>query len=180
MLQRNALVWVDAEIVFGKTVNEFLHALKEFFIFVRERQLKLNITKISLFQADVMWRGKLISGTGVRSDLERVDALPTLPVPSTEAELQYFVCARNWHDDSLPDYAGVVAPLQERLDVERKRLGRHNKNALAVAAELTETEVTSYNDVTILIQTSDPHVLWSRRCRNEILHFPWTSNIIAW
>ncbi|OWZ05593.1 hypothetical protein PHMEG_00022294 [Phytophthora megakarya] len=132
MLQRNALVWVDAEIVFGKTVNEFLHALKEFFIFVRERQLKLNITKISLFQADVMWRGKLISGTG------------------------------------------------ERLDVDRKRLGRRNKNALTVAADLTETEVTSYNDVTILIQTSDPHVLWSGRCRNEILHFPLTSNIIAW
>uniref|UniRef100_H3H7X8 RNA-directed DNA polymerase n=1 Tax=Phytophthora ramorum TaxID=164328 RepID=H3H7X8_PHYRM len=154
MLQRNALVWVDDVIIFAPTVEEFLQALKEFFIILRDRRLKLSAAKSSLFQLEALWCGKLISGSGVHHDSERVDALSALPVPSTVAELQYFVCASNWLHDSLPDYARVVAPLQERLGMERKRIGRRNKNALNVAVTLTEAEVTSYNEVKTLIKAS--------------------------
>ncbi|GMF60915.1 unnamed protein product [Phytophthora fragariaefolia] len=118
----------------------------------------LNAVKSSLFQFEALWCGKLISGSGVRHDPERVDALTALPVPSTVAELQYFVCASNWLHDSLPDYARVVAPLQARLGAERKRMDRRNKNALNAAVELTETEVNSYNDVKARIQASVPLV----------------------
>uniref|UniRef100_H3H8H0 Reverse transcriptase n=1 Tax=Phytophthora ramorum TaxID=164328 RepID=H3H8H0_PHYRM len=158
MLQRNALVWVDDVIIFAPTVEEFLQALKEFFIILRDRRLKLSAAKSSLFQLEVLWCGKLISGSGVRHDPERVDALSALPVPSTVAELQYFVCASNWLHDSLPDYARVVAPLQERLGMERKRIGRRNRNALNVAVTLTEAEITSYNEVKTLIKASVPLV----------------------
>uniref|UniRef100_H3H259 RNA-directed DNA polymerase n=1 Tax=Phytophthora ramorum TaxID=164328 RepID=H3H259_PHYRM len=158
MLQRNALVWVDDVIIFAPTVEEFLQALKEFFIILRDRRLKLSAAKSSLFQLEVLWCGKLISGSGVRHDSERVDALSALPVPSTVAELQYFVCASNWLHGSLPDYARVVAPLQERLGMERKRIGRRNRNALNVAVTLTEAEITSYNEVKTLIKASVPLV----------------------
>ncbi|KAE8899252.1 hypothetical protein PF005_g27771 [Phytophthora fragariae] len=81
-----------------------------------------------------------------------MDALSALLVPSTVAELQYFVCASNWLHDSLPDYARVVAPLQERLGMEG------NKNGLNVAVILTENEVISYNEVKTVIKASVPLV----------------------
>ncbi|KAE8972868.1 hypothetical protein PR001_g26475 [Phytophthora rubi] len=119
MLQRNDLVCVDDVIIFAPSVEEFLQALKEFFIILRDRRLKMSAAKSSLFQLYV-------------------------------AELQYFVCASNWLHDSLPDYARVVAPLQERLGMEG------NKNGLNVAVILTENEVISYNEVKTLIKASVP------------------------
>ncbi|KAF1323287.1 hypothetical protein FI667_g4734, partial [Globisporangium splendens] len=156
MLQRNVLVWIDDIIVFAPTIEGFLHALQEFFTIMRDRRFKLNASKSSLFQPEVMWCGKLLSGAGVRHDPARVDALTALPLPTTVAELQYFVCASNWLHESLPDYARVVAPLLLKLDAERKRIGRRNKNALNVAVDWSTDEAMAYNTVKQLIQMSIP------------------------
>ncbi|GMF46581.1 unnamed protein product [Phytophthora fragariaefolia] len=86
----------------------------------------------------------VISGQGIHHDPSRVSALTELPLPSTSAELQYFICASNWLRDSIVDYARVVAPLLEKFDAEKKRVGRRNRNALNVAIAWTDAERSAF------------------------------------
>ncbi|KAG3175220.1 hypothetical protein C6341_g9590 [Phytophthora cactorum] len=112
------------------------------------------MAKSSLFELEIKWCGRLISREGVRHDPARVSALASLPLPATVANLQYFVCATNWLHDSLPDYARAIAPLQDKLNAERKRLGRRNRNALNVAMTWSTAERSAYDAVLSLVRDS--------------------------
>ncbi|KAF1334466.1 Gag/polymerase/env polyprotein, partial [Globisporangium splendens] len=128
LIPNNALVWIDDVIVFAQDMDEFLIAL----------------------------RRKLISGEGVRHDPEWINTLTRLPVPSTIVQLQCFVCVSDWLHDSLIDYSRIVAPLQAKLDAEKKRVGRHNRNALQMATSLSAEELNAYFVVIQLIRSSTP------------------------
>ncbi|KAG6610362.1 Gag/polymerase/env Polyprotein [Phytophthora cinnamomi] len=154
LIPHSALVWVDDVILFAPTVEEFLHTLRVFFEIVHEANFKLNMSKSSLFELEVLWCGRLISSHGMRHDPARVSALAELPLPATVADLQYFVCATNWLHDSLPDYARVIAPLQDKLNAERQRIGRRNGNALNVATAWTNPERAAFDAVVALVADS--------------------------
>ncbi|GMF38278.1 unnamed protein product [Phytophthora fragariaefolia] len=154
MIPRNVICWIDDILIFAKDMDSFLAALQEFFDIIGGHGLKLHPSKSSLFESEVKWCGRLISGDGIRHDPARVEALTTLPLPSTVAELQYFVCAANWLHESMPDFARVVAPLQDKLQAERSKLGRRSRNALNVALQWTDVEEEAYERVIALIRDS--------------------------
>ncbi|KAG3105799.1 hypothetical protein PI125_g13363 [Phytophthora idaei] len=154
LIPHSALVWVDGVILFAATVPELLETLKVFFKMVKEANFKLNMAKSSLFNLEIKWCGRLISSEGVRHDPARVSALANLPLPAAVADLQYFVCATNWLNDSLPDCARVLVPLQDKLNAERKRLGRRNCNALNVATTWSTAEPSAYDAVLSLVRDS--------------------------
>lgn len=110
----------------------------------RRHNLKLNARKCCLYERQVTWCGRVVSGEGVRHDPARISALTELPLPSTAAELQYFICASNWLRDSIVDYARIFAPLLEKFDAEKKKVGRRNRNALQVTISWTEMERAAY------------------------------------
>ncbi|KAG3201578.1 hypothetical protein PC129_g23472 [Phytophthora cactorum] len=112
------------------------------------------MAKSSLFELEIKWCGRLISSEGVHHDPARVRALASLPLPATVADLQYFVCATNWLHDSLPDYAQSIAPLQDILNAERKRLGRRYRNALNVATTWSTAERSAYDAVLSVVRDS--------------------------
>ncbi|OWZ21250.1 protease, Reverse transcriptase, ribonuclease H, integrase [Phytophthora megakarya] len=111
LIPKSALVWVDDEILFAPTLPEFLGTLRVFFCIDQEANFKHNAAKSSLFELAIKRCGRHISSDGNRHDPERVNALAELPLPSTIAELQYFVCVTCWLSDSLPDYSRIIAPL---------------------------------------------------------------------
>ncbi|KAG4043948.1 hypothetical protein PC123_g20595 [Phytophthora cactorum] len=115
MIPRNVICWIHDILIFAADMDSFLAALQEFFAIIGDHGLKLHPSNNSLFESEIKWCGRLISGEGVRHDPARVDAITSLPRPMTVAELQYFVYAANWLHDSMPDFARVVAPLQEKL-----------------------------------------------------------------
>ncbi|KAG2778026.1 hypothetical protein PC129_g8436 [Phytophthora cactorum] len=153
LIPQHALVWIDDVIIFADNVGDFLRVLKVFFELIVQHNLKLSLPQSSLYQTSINWCGRLISSDGVRHDPERVSALSTLPLPRTVEELRYFVCASNWLHDSLVDYARTVAPLQVKLDADRKRIGRRGRNALNVEVEWTPAEKATYEEVLVLIAT---------------------------
>ncbi|KAG4039297.1 hypothetical protein PC123_g25147 [Phytophthora cactorum] len=154
LIPHSALVWVDDVILFAATVPGFLETLKVFFEIVKEANFKLTMAKSSLFKLEIKWCDRLISCEGVRHDPVRVSALASLPLSATVADLQYFVCATNRLHDSLPDYARVIAPLQDKHNAERKRLGRRNRNALNVATTWSTAERSAYDAVLSLVRDS--------------------------
>ncbi|ETW00622.1 hypothetical protein H310_07193 [Aphanomyces invadans] len=57
--------------------------------------------------------------------------LCALETPVTGADLQQFVCATNWMRSSIPNYAELIGPLRQLLDVAAKAAGGSKKTALA-------------------------------------------------
>lgn len=140
LIPQVARVWVNDVMLFAPTASDFVVVLPEFFQLVREANLKLNMAKRSLFELEVLWRGRLISSKGVRQDPNGVDVLRRLPVPEPMADLQRFLIANNWLHESLPDYAHVVAPLLAQLEAEKKRIGKRSEHALMVATHCDPTD----------------------------------------
>ncbi|POM74948.1 Hypothetical protein PHPALM_8009 [Phytophthora palmivora] len=154
LIPHSAIVWVDDVLLFAPTVEEFLKTLRTFFEIVHKARFKLNMAKSSLFELEILWCGRLISGEGVRHDPTRVNALANLPLPVTVADLQYFVCATNWLHDSLPDYARMIAPLQDRSWRKSRISLRWNWNALNVATTWSAKERAAYDAVVALVADS--------------------------
>ncbi|GMF35886.1 unnamed protein product [Phytophthora fragariaefolia] len=108
----------------------------------------------SLFELEILWCGRLFSADGVRHDPTRVDALSTLPLSATAADPQRLIFATNWLHDSLPDYTSVIAPLHDKLEAEKKRIGRRNRNALQVTITWAQEERSCYERVLSLLKDS--------------------------
>ncbi|OWY94650.1 Retroelement [Phytophthora megakarya] len=114
MLYHSLLVWVDDLLLFAKNAEEYLCKLRELFVVLRARRLKLNAKKCTLFSTSVVWCGKVIDGSGIQHSPDRLKALTDMQLPPTAAALQQFLCAANWLRDSMVDYARVVGPLQAK------------------------------------------------------------------
>ncbi|OWZ03892.1 LOW QUALITY PROTEIN: hypothetical protein PHMEG_00024301 [Phytophthora megakarya] len=142
LIPHSALVWVNDVILFAPTLDEFLGVLKEFFAIVAKANLILNIQMNYLFELEILWCGRLFLANGVHHDPRRIEALP---LPVTVADLQRFVFATNWLYDSLPDYTIIIAPLHDKLEAEKKRIGRRNHNALQVSITWTHAKQVVYD-----------------------------------
>ncbi|OWZ22599.1 Retrotransposon protein, Ty3-gypsy subclass [Phytophthora megakarya] len=95
LIPHNAQVWIDDVLIYAKTGGEFNDVIRRSFLLLHRHNLKLNLKESCLFQREVTWCGRVISGDGVRHDPARISALTELPLPTTAAELQYFVCTSN-------------------------------------------------------------------------------------
>ncbi|KAE9009233.1 hypothetical protein PR001_g16486 [Phytophthora rubi] len=156
LLHRNCLLWIDDILLFASSMDEFLRVFREFFELIKDHGLKLSVTKCVLFQPQVLWCGKMVSGTDIQHDPERLSALANLPPPPTVAALQQFLCAVNWVRDSLIDYARIAAPLYECLEQQMRVIGKRNKNGLHAALEWSPELDACFREVKLLLLRAAP------------------------
>ncbi|GMF30981.1 unnamed protein product [Phytophthora fragariaefolia] len=96
LLGHHCLIWIDDIIIYAESAVAFVAALRRFFELLHTHRLRLNVKKSIIYCKEGMWCGRLVSGTAVRHDPNRLAALSTLPPPPTIAALHQFVCAVNW------------------------------------------------------------------------------------
>lgn len=135
LLYKGALIWIDDVIVYGQTESDFLANVRAFNKITAKHRLKLNAKKSVPLCHEVTWCGRIIDGSGVRQDPARLSALVSLPVPSTAADLQRFLCACNWVRESVVDFARVFEPLQAKLNAALTNRSKTRRSAIAVALE---------------------------------------------
>lgn len=146
LLYYHLLVWIDDLLLYAKTLDEYLDKLAELFSLVNELGFKLSATKSSVFKKQVKWCGKLIDGSGVRHDPERIGALRALPYPSTAGELQQFICSTNWMRTSIIDYGRLVRPLQEKFDSVMAHTSKRTKRvASGIPIMLSAAELEAFD-----------------------------------
>ena len=110
------LQWIDDMLIHCRTPQQLLQTLQNFFLICRTYNIKLHAKKCSFFLKEVAWCGRLISKDGIRLDPARINALTTMPPPTTAAQLQQFVCAANWMRMSIPQFNQLVEPLTKLLE----------------------------------------------------------------
>ncbi|OWZ16976.1 Retroelement [Phytophthora megakarya] len=100
-MYQHLLVWIDDLLHFTKDVETYLVKLVRRFELLDYFGFKISATKSSVYEPQVKWCGKIITGNGVSHDPERIKVLSERLYPTNAAELQQFMCAANWMRISL-------------------------------------------------------------------------------
>ncbi|GMF38559.1 unnamed protein product [Phytophthora fragariaefolia] len=93
LLSKPLLVWIDEFLLFARDASTYLSKLEKLLELLDFIGSKLTAKMSSLFEREVRWCGKLISGEGVHHDPKRVKALQAMPYRQTGGEMQQFHCA---------------------------------------------------------------------------------------
>ena len=105
-------------------------AMKNVFIHFRQFGICLKPKKCTLFASSIVWCGHIISEEGCGINAEYLRAVQEIPAPTNAATLRQFLASCNWVRDSIPNYAVIVAPLQELL---KAALAERSKKTTRVA-----------------------------------------------
>jgi hypothetical protein len=131
-LSQFILSWLDDLFLHASTEADLLARLRQLFMLCRDFNLKLHPGKCSLFYKKSHWCSRVITGAGVRFDPRRLQGLREMSLPITRADLQQFLCALNWKRSSLPDFARLIGPLHDLLEiVYHAAQGKRTKTASA-------------------------------------------------
>ena len=84
------LVYLDDILVMGKTVEETMQRLELVFQRLRAAHLKLKPKKCNLFQKEVTYLGHVISGKGVGTCPDKIQAILNWPIPINVKKLDNF------------------------------------------------------------------------------------------
>ncbi|KAH9184644.1 hypothetical protein AeNC1_013379, partial [Aphanomyces euteiches] len=133
------LVWIDDCVLFSRDIDSFLQNLKAFFIIMRNRNLKLSVSK---------------NAQGVHHCPNHISALTSLPPPPTAAALQHFLCASNWLRDSIIDYARLVDPLHRLLADCTKLRGRRKHLLEGIRVSWSDSNLSVFHEIIRAIQNS--------------------------
>jgi transposase InsO family protein len=110
-----ALLWIDDILVHATDERQLVDRLSQVFKRLNQAGLKADPRKCQLYAREIRWFGRLISADGIRADPDKVQALRSMSKPTCVCELQQFLGATGWMRNSIPEYASVVAPLQQVL-----------------------------------------------------------------
>ncbi len=111
----SVLIYIDDVLVYAEDVEKLVIAMKAVFLRLRKFGIFLKPKKCTLFATSIIWCGHVISEAGCGINEEYLQALQDIPEPLNAAALRQFLASCNWVRDSIPNYAVVVAPLQDLL-----------------------------------------------------------------
>lgn len=115
-----ALAYLDDIIVFGATIDECIVNLRVVFQRIRDAALKLKAKKCSLFAAETLYLGHIISGSGVKCDPSKVEAVRKWHSPRTQRQVRTFLGTTNYYRKFIKSYAGIARPLYELTKKNKK------------------------------------------------------------
>lgn len=110
---KTLLIYLDDVVVFSGTIKEHLDRLKEVFERLRQAGLKLKPSKCELFKTQVKYLGHIVSGNGVSTDPDKVEAIKYWPVPTTVTEVRAFLGMTGYYRRFIAGYADIARPLHK-------------------------------------------------------------------
>ena len=102
-----------------------------------------------------MWCGHVISEAGCGINEEYLHALQAIPESLSAASLRQFLASCNWVRDSIPNYAVVVAPLQDLLKTVLAECSRKTTRVACkkiLGERWTTREAAAFVDIKAAVQ----------------------------
>lgn len=120
-LWKKVIVWIDDLLVFSKTFEEHLVALREVFLIFRKYGLVASRRKLKCCMRSVKYIGFIFGVNGIQSDPEKLSAVHDMPRPSTRKEVRQFLGFANFYRRFMPpNFASIVAPLSALTSEKRE------------------------------------------------------------
>ena len=122
--------WLDDFSLHAKDATTLLDKLEIFFNICQEKNLYLHAGKCRLFDTQLKWCGRIVTGDGYKLDPSRVEGLKTMAVPETADELAQFIYCCRWMSIAIPAFTERIAPLTAVLERAYQRSGRRTTRSI--------------------------------------------------
>ncbi|KAL7726291.1 hypothetical protein ACLKA6_008470 [Drosophila palustris] len=139
-MEPHAFAYLDDIVVIGATKEQHVANLREVFHRLRAAYLKLNRKKCSFIRKRLVYLGHVISGEGICTDPEKVEAIQNLKASTTCKELRQCLGLASWYRRFVPNFATLVQPMTELLKKGKKWFwGEEQEEALRQLKEKLTT-----------------------------------------
>lgn len=115
---KNTIIYLDDILAYNLTKEENIATVNEIFEILDKWNLKVNIGKCKFFQNEVKFLGFIVSGTGIRSNPEKVEPIKKLTSPSSVKELQQFLGLCTFYHRFIKNLSSIASPLYKLLQKE--------------------------------------------------------------
>jgi hypothetical protein len=102
-------VYLDDFIVYASTEEELITNLKEVFIRLSDKNLKLNPKKCRFGMEEVEYCGHVINSTGITFSHDRISEVANFDIPKTRGELKSFLGMAGYMRTHVPHYVEKVS-----------------------------------------------------------------------
>lgn len=109
----NAVSYFDDILVFGKTWDEHMTALRSVFQTLRDNGLTVRPTKTVVGFQEVEFLGHMIGKGYQRPEQSKVDKILSLQPPKTKKEVRSVLGLLNYYRKFVPNFASIAFPLTE-------------------------------------------------------------------
>ena len=114
-------VYLDEIIVFGRTVEEFLHNYRELQIRCRRYNIKFNPRQCRVGLEEIEYLGHTISETKCHFTRSKLDRITAFSKPTDAGELKQFLGVSNYFYSHVRGLSSLEGPLNEMLTAYKKR-----------------------------------------------------------
>ena len=119
-LLRFLVIYLDDLLLYSRTFEEHLEALRKVFNRLRESNLKLRAAKTQLARTELKFLGFRVSSEGIKADARICDDVREFPRPTTVKQTRGFLGLAQFYKRFMKDYAKITKPLNELLKKVQK------------------------------------------------------------
>ena len=143
------LVYLDDVIVYATNVEDEIRRLGVVFQRFRGANLKLKPKKCSLFQAEVLYLGHVVSEAGVGTDPAKVESIRDWPVPENVRDVRSFLGLAAYYRKFIPNFSMLAGPLFQLTEKSRVfEWGEKQQQAFeTIQQKLQASPVLAYPDI---------------------------------
>jgi len=110
---KSVIVFFDDLLIYSPDYDSHVIHVNEALRRLRDAGLTVNPEKVKFARTELKFLGHSVSASGLSVDVEKVKAIEQLPVPKNLKQLQSFIGLINYYSKFIPEYARIVAPLND-------------------------------------------------------------------
>ena len=111
LFRKCVLIFFVDILIYSKSKEEHWTHLQQVFQIMRVNKMHANESKCVFIASKVEYLGHFISGQGVETDPQKVDAIHSWPTPHNVKELRSFLGLTSYYRKFIKDYASINRPL---------------------------------------------------------------------
>eukprot|EP00924_Labyrinthula_sp_SR-Ha-C_P001961 snap_masked-scaffold_30-processed-gene-3.44-mRNA-1 protein AED:0.49 eAED:0.50 QI:0/-1/0/1/-1/1/1/0/1792 len=132
LFSRNALQWIDDNVILGTTFEEFCEATEKFLRQVIHKNLRLNVSKCDFIKKEAVFCGHLLTEKGHRLDKKYAADLLGRRKPKYVHELAQLIFIGNWIAGILPHFSRIRFTLTEKYSIVGKIKALERKKEIII------------------------------------------------
>ena len=140
---RTLVVFIDDICIFGETFQQCLERFEEAMSRLRQAGLKLKPEKCVLFKPETIFLGYVVSGEGVKTDPEKVEAIVQFPKPQNVSALRSFLGMASYYRRWIKGHSTIAAPLNRLLEGRKNKTLDWNEECELAFSKLKQCLVSS-------------------------------------
>ena len=149
--------YLDDIIVFSETEEEHIKHIEAVFDRLNKHNLKLKLKKCKFFQKEIEYLGFKISQSGISPNPDKVQAIRSMPPPTTVKEVRSFIGMISFYRRFVPDFSEIAEPL---IALTRKFARFNWTESCQRSFELLK-EKLSYAPLLVYPDINKPYILYT-------------------